>query len=141
MSEHSSAAGSRPSRQLVRYGIVGVTTNAIGYLVYLLVTWVGVPPKVAMTVLYAAGATAGFFGNRSFTFQHRGSTLSSGARYLLAHSVGYLIQLAIQISVADHLGYPHEFAQAVAVFVVAAFLFIALRYFVFRPFAPKAVPP
>jgi putative flippase GtrA len=129
--DRPTAVADRPLRQLVRYGVVGVTQNAVGYLIYLLVTWLGVPPKIAMTVLYVAGATAGFFGNRTYTFAHDGSALSSGFRYVLAHCAGYLIQLAIQVVVTDHYGYPHEWAQALAVFVVAAFLFVTFRYFVF----------
>ena len=130
----------RSTRQLFRYGVVGLATNAGGYLVYILVTWLGVPPKVAMTVLYAAGATASFFGNRSYTFRHTGGVLSTAGRYVLAHTAGYLINLAIQLVVADRLGYPHEWAQALAVFVVAGFLFLAFRHFVFTN-GPQAAQP
>lgn len=120
-----------PVRQLLRFGMVGLATNAAGYLVYLLVTSLGAPPKAAMTVLYAVGASLGFFGNRRYTFRHEGTALSTGWRYLLAHGCGYLLNLAIQLLVADHLGYPHELAQGLAVFVVAAFLFAAFRFVVF----------
>lgn len=121
----------RAWHQLVRYGVVGIASNAAGYAVYLLVTWLGVPPKIAMTVLYAVGATVGFFGNRRYAFRHEGALLSSGVRYLLAHAAGYGINLAIQVIVADRWGYPHQWAQALAVFVVAGFLFVVFRYFVF----------
>lgn len=120
-----------PWGQLFRYGVVGVVQNAAGYLLYLLVTWLGVPPKLALTVLYAAGATASFFGNRKFTFRHEGAVLSSGPRFVLAHVAGYLITLLIQLVVTDRLGYPHQLAQGVAIFVVAGFLFVTFRYFVF----------
>ncbi len=128
----------RPAlRQLVRYGVMGLATNAAGFLVYLLVTWLGVPPKAAVTLLYPLAATLGFFGNRRYAFDHRGGMASSGARYVLAHCAGYLLTLAIQFLAVDLLGYSHQWAQGVAVFVVAGFLFLTFRYFVFPPEASK----
>lgn len=117
--------------RLVRYGVVGAASNLAGYLVYLLVTTLGTPPKATMTLLYGVGATVGYFGQRNITFSHHGSVLGSGIRYVLAHSCGYAINLSILIVFVDRMGYPHEWVQAIAIFVVAAFLFVAFRYFVF----------
>ena len=118
--------------QLVRYGLVGLAVNLAGYAVYLLVTYLGVPPRLAMTVLYGVGAVAGFWGNKRLTFRHEGGVVTSASRYVLAHCVGYLINLAIFAVVIDTLGYPHQWAQAIGVFVVAGYLFLAFKFFVFR---------
>lgn len=118
--------------QLFRYAIVGIATNAAGFLVYLLVTHFGVPPKAAMTVLYAVGATAGFFGNSKLTFSYKGGMVASGIRYFMTHFIGYLMNLTIFVVFVDKLGYPHQLVQAIAVFAVAAFLFVAFKLFVFR---------
>ncbi|WP_317201066.1 GtrA family protein [Janthinobacterium sp.] len=125
--------GGRSAAQLWRYALVGVASNAAGYLVYLLAVRAGAAPTTAMTILYAIGAAAGFAGNRRLTFAHNGSLMGAGARYLLAHACGYLINLAILVLMVRRHGYPHQLAQAVAVVVVAAFLFIALKFFVFTP--------
>lgn len=121
----------RFSRQLTRYAFVGLASNLAGYLVYLLLTYLGTTPKLTMTALYAAGATIGFFGNRTLTFEHRGGVLSAGFRYLLAHVLGYLLNLVILVVFVDSLGYPHQAVQAVAIFVVAAMLFVLFKAFVF----------
>lgn len=120
-----------PSGQLIRYGVVGAASNLTGYLVYLLITYWGVDPKWTMTLLYAVGASIGFIGNRQWAFAHKGALLSSGARYLVAHCCGYLINLCILLLFVDRMGYPHQWVQAAAVIVVAGFLFLAFRYFVF----------
>jgi putative flippase GtrA len=117
--------------QLSRYAFVGIVSNLTGYLVYLLVTYLGVAPKITMTLLYGVGATIGYIGNRNFTFTHKGSLLGSGARYLVAHFFGYFINLALLIIFVDQFGYAHQWVQAVAIFVVACFLFIAFKFFVF----------
>ena len=117
--------------QLFRYAIVGLANNIAGYMVYLLITYLGATPKISMTLLYTVGATVGFWGNRRLTFAHQGSVLGAGVRYLIAHCFGYLINLAILIVLVDQLGYAHQWVQAIAIFVVAAFLFLAFKFFVF----------
>jgi putative flippase GtrA len=118
--------------QLLKYGIVGVASNAIGYLIYLGITYLGVAPLIAMTALYSVGAFVGFVGNRRLTFSHSGNALASGVRYVLAHIVGYFLNLSMLLIFVHHLGFPHQLVQAVAILVVAAFLFIAFKTFVFR---------
>jgi putative flippase GtrA len=118
-------------KQLARYAFVGIVSNLAGYLVYLLVTYLGATPKITMTLLYGVGATIGYVGNRNFTFSHKGSLLDSSARYFIAHFFGYFINLVILIIFVDHFMYPHQWVQAVAIFVVAGFLFIAFKFFVF----------
>jgi putative flippase GtrA len=117
--------------QLFRYALVGLLSNVVGYLVYLAFTYFGGTPKVTMTLLYGVGAAVGFFGNRSLTFEHQGSIMGAGVRYVIAHCIGYLLNLSILIVFVDKLGYAHQWVQAIAIFVVAAFLFLAFKVFVF----------
>ena len=117
--------------QLVRYALVGVLSNVAGYLVYLAFTYLGGTPKATMTLLYGVGATIGFFGNRSLAFKHQGSIMGAGVRYAMAHCVGYLLNLGILMVFVDRLGFAHQWVQAVAIVVVAAFLFVAFKLFVF----------
>lgn len=118
--------------QLIKYGAIGFATNSAGYLLYLIITYIGIPPVVAMTLLYALGATIGFFGNRKLTFSYEGSVIGSGIRYILTHLAGYALNLAILVIFVDRLGYPHKIVQAIAILCIAAFLFIMFKVFVFR---------
>lgn len=117
--------------QLFRYALVGLLSNAAGYLAYLAFTYLGGTPKVTMTFLYGLGAAVSFFGNRSLTFEHQGSIVGAGVRYVIAHCIGYLFNLSILIVFVDKLGYAHQWVQAIAIFIVAAFLFLAFKIFVF----------
>lgn len=119
-------------RQLIRYGLVGVVSNLAIYFVYLLITYLGVEPKKAMTFVYIFGASIGFIGNRKWTFAHRGNSSSAALRYVLAHLFGYLLNLLILVTFVDLLGYTHQWIQAAAIIIVAGFLFIEFKYFVFR---------
>ena len=117
--------------QLFRYGLVGVATNLLGYFVYLLFTYLGVEPKTLITIMYPAGAAIGFFGNRQWAFAHEGAAWKSIVRYCVAHFFGYLMNLSILFLFVDELGYPHQWVQAGAIILVAGFLFVAFKYFVF----------
>jgi putative flippase GtrA len=118
--------------QFFRYGLVGIVSNLIAYLIYLLITYYGVSPKIAMSILYITGATVGFWGNRRWTFAHNGSFFHTGIKYIISHSLGYLLNLSILVVFVDLLGYAHQFVQAVAILIVAGFLFTAFKLFVFR---------
>lgn len=89
-------------KQLFRYALAGIVSNSVGYLVYLLVTHIGATPKISITLLYGMGAT-----------------------------IGYFINIVILVVLVDHFMYPHQWVQAVTVFAVAGFLFIAFKFFVF----------
>lgn len=117
--------------QLMRYGIVGFATNAAGYLLYLLVTWLGMGPKTTMTLLYVAGMLMGYYGNSRYAFSYDGNPYSGFVRYGLVHLCGYALNFSLLHVFVDRMGYPHQIVQAVAILVVAAFLFVGFRFFVF----------
>ena len=118
--------------QLIRYGLVGVVSNTAIYVVYLLITYLGVEPKTSMTLVYVIGASIGFIGNRKWAFAHRGDSTRAALRYVLTHLFGYLLNFLILFTFVDRLGYAHQWVQAVAIIIVAGFLFIEFKYFVFR---------
>jgi putative flippase GtrA len=119
--------------QLIRYGIVGVTTNILGYGVFLLVTSFGVDPKSTMSSFYVLGAVLGFFGNKKLTFSHTGNLYGSIFRYIIAHTIGFTLNFMLLTVFYEWYGYPYQYVQAVAVFVVAANLFVLFKYYVFPP--------
>lgn len=120
------------SLPILRYAVVGVACNAFGYAAYLALTWLGVPFKLAMSFLYAIGICVSFLGNRNWTFEHCGNVAGAVWRFGLAHAAGYFFNLGLLTVLVDKLGYPHEWVQATAIFVVGGFLFVVFRLFVFR---------
>lgn len=119
-------------KSLFRYGVVGVVNNLFGYVMYLILTYLGVDHKFAMTFLYMLGSTIGFLGNRQWAFSHKGNVVFSAVRYCIAHVCGYLLNLILLVVFVDKLGYSHQLVQVGAIGVVAIFLYIVFRMFVFR---------
>lgn len=121
----------RSLRQLIRYGIVGVAQNAVGYGIYLFFTWLGADPKLVVGISYPLAMLVSFLGNKKYTFGHKGGTAGAGGRFLLAHACSYAINLGMLAICVDRFGYPHQLVQLAAIFVCAAFLFLALKFYVF----------
>jgi len=119
-------------QQLIRYGLIGVASNAAIYLVYLLLTYLGMEAKFAMTVVYLIGASIGFVGNRNWTFAHRGGSSRAVLRYVLAHVFGYIVNFLILYIFVDRFGYAHQWVQAAAIIIVAGMLFVIFKFFVFN---------
>ena len=120
-------------RQIFSYTLIGVLTNVLGYATYLALTYLWGAPKLTMTALYLVGASIGFLANRRFTFRHDGGIGDTGVRYLLAQVAGYLLNLVLLLLFVDRFNFPHQIVQAIAIVVVAIFLFVVLRIFVFAP--------
>ena len=120
-------------RQFFIYALIGVLTNVLGYAIYLILTNLWDAPKLTMTALFFVGASMGFLANRRFTFRHEGAIGVTGVRYLLAQVVGYLLNLVLLLLFVDWFDFPHQIVQAIAIVIVAIFLFVVLRLFVFAP--------
>lgn len=117
--------------QLVRYGVVGVANNLVGYLIYLGVTWLGVDPKLVVTIMYPIGALIAYSSHARYSFSYRGDNVSGLFRYVIAHVIGYGANVSLLYIFFERMGFPHQLVQAMAIFIVAGLLFVLFRYFVF----------
>lgn len=119
--------------QFISYAFIGLVSNFLGFGCYYVLTYLFSSPKLTMTLLYSIGSIVSFFANRRFTFKHSGQIGVSGIRFVLVQFLGYLLNLSLLLLFVDYLGYKHQMVQAIAIFVVAIFLFVLSRYFVFAP--------
>ena len=119
-------------RQLVRYALVGLVSNALLYLAYLALTRLGIEPKLAMTLSFVAGVTYTFLMNGRWTFAHRGNKRHAYTRYWIIYGVAYILNLALLSLFVDVLGYKHQFVQGTLVCGIAVLLFLLQKFWVFR---------
>lgn len=118
-------------RQLWRYGLVGIAQNGVAYGLYLLLTWAGADPKTVVAITYPIAMLVSFLGNKQFTFAFHGRISTPALRFLLAHAISYLFNLALLYIAVDMWHWPHALVQLAAIFICAVFLFLALKFFVF----------
>ncbi|SPF51403.1 conserved membrane hypothetical protein [Syntrophobacter sp. SbD1] len=117
--------------QIIRFCIVGVLNNLLGYLIYLALTWLWLEPKLAMTMLYPIGVFTSYFGHSKYSFYNRAHTPRGVCRYIIAHAVGYGTNMLLLYIFVDKFFFPHQLVQAGAMCVLAVILFLLFRYFVF----------
>ena len=117
--------------EMRKYGVVGIINNLLGYLIYLLLTWFWIDPKMVVTFMYPIGVVTAYYGHARYSFSYNGTHLRGIARYLIVHLIGYATNVGMLYLFWNRLGYPHQLVQAVAIFVVAFILFFLCRYFVF----------
>jgi len=118
--------------QLIKYGVVGLASNLLLYLLYICLTMLGMEPKLAMTLLYLAGIMQTFMVNRRWTFQHAGIARPALIRYFMAYGFGYLVNLLSLYLLVDLIGFPHQGVQAAMIVVLACMLFLLQKFWVFR---------
>lgn len=117
--------------QAIRFALVGVASNAVLYVLYIGMTWVGVGHKLAMSLAYVVGVLQTFFLNRNWTFNHAGPEGFAFRRYCLAYGGGYFLQLGMLYVLVDHAGMDHRLVQGMAVCTVAFALFVLQKHWVF----------
>ena len=119
-------------RQLLRYALVGLGSNVILYLAYLLLTGFGLGYKTAMTLLYGVGVLQTFLFNRRWTFGHQGHIHSAFVRYIIVYFLGYLVNFSALYIFVDVLGFFHQLVQGIMIILVAMLLFVLQRFWVFN---------
>jgi putative flippase GtrA len=118
--------------QFIRYAVTGIVINSVGFCIYLFLTWLGLNPIFTMSFLYCFAVILSFFGSKNYAFNYKGSQANAAARYIIAHIGGYLLNLSMLLIFHEWLAFPHQFVQAGAIVVVAIYLFVTFRLFVFR---------
>jgi putative flippase GtrA len=88
--------------------------------------------KTAMTLLYAIGILQTFIFNKSWTFKHHGERSLPFIKYISSYMAGYVINLMGLIVFVDNVGLPHQLVQGIMVLVVAMFLFLMQKFWVFK---------
>lgn len=114
------------------FGIIGFIINSILYTLYLFLTYFYSSPKLIMTLIYFIGILISFFLNRRFIFFYSGRITLVAIRYIFVQILGYLLNFFLLAFFVDFLGYKHQVIQALAIILVAIFLFMSFQNFVFK---------
>jgi len=118
--------------QFARFVVVGVTQNLLGYALYILITWAGLDPKLAITFLYPVGFMLSYIGNKKWSFSHDGSHKQAIIRFMITHIIGYAFNIAGLYVLVDIHGYRHQYVQLLIMLILMFYFFFALRLFVFK---------
>jgi len=127
-------------RELVSFGMIGIVSNAALYLVYLVMTGLGVGAKTAMTAVFALGVLGTYLFNRRLTFRHEGAVGPTAARYAGVYLLAYVANVAALALLVDRGGLPHQFVMLGLIVATAVLVFALQKFWVFAA-KPAAVWP
>jgi putative flippase GtrA len=115
--------------RLTRYGVVGLVTNAVVYVIFVIMIWFGMKPLLASGLCYAIGLTLSYLINRRWTFDSTGNHSSDLPRFLAAYGLGLGVTL---LSMTILLGFLiPQLAQLVTIVITAVAIYIFLHLFKF----------
>lgn len=116
---------------LARYGVVGVAATAAHWaLLVVLVEAAGVAAWLASGVGAVLGAQVAFFGNRRYTFGHRGPVAPAWWRFMGTALFGAALGMVL-VAAGVALGLHYLLAQAVATLVSMLLTFALNRGWTF----------
>lgn len=130
------------ARQLVPATAVGFAaissfTYAVDLaLLAVLFDVVGLPYPLAVTIGYVTAFALAFVLNRWLNFRSHGSVTRQSGRYVLTAVSNYLLFILLLSSTLEALGVQFLVARLVAGACEAVYMYLMMRFFVFRPGGP-----
>ena len=128
---------------LSRYGLAGAANSLFGLAVIAaLDVGLGVASNLANAGGYAAGLVLAFLLNRSFVFRSQRSAQATGPRFALAALAAFALNqlvLTLALRVLDDADWARLAAQLAGMATYTASLFLACRFWVFRPLSPASL--
>jgi putative flippase GtrA len=119
--------------RVVRYGVVGVVSTAINYILFMAGIAIGLHYLLAATLASSVTVIAGYFMNRTFTFAAPGAaSIQEFASFLGVFVVQYLLAMFGYALLIGCLTVNPSLAFVLNAVAVAAVAFTLLRLHTFR---------
>ena len=118
--------------QIIKYIIIGISSNGVLYALYLILTSLGMGPKTTMSLLYFSSISLTYYLNHRWTFNAKNQHKKSYFRYLTVYLSGYTINFFALYFLVDTFHYPHQIVQAGMIITIAIFTFLSLKFWVFK---------
>ena len=117
-------------KQLITYFVVGVITNILNYLTYLLILVFLSNVYIASLMGFSSGLISNFFLNKKHTFNSKTSFNSKFFSYLLVQAFVLIVQLfSLKIFIFLLI---EELAQLPAILVSGVLNYILLKNYIFN---------
>lgn len=115
-------------RQVGSFGIVGLLATGVHFIVFSILSALGVDPILSNVVAFCSAVPVSFYGNRSLTFKVDGNI----ARFVVMSLIGFGMNHANVWIVTRSLDLPWVFALPGMLLAVPAFSFFVSKFWVYR---------
>ncbi len=120
--------------------IVGATTVGVDFLTYKLLLWTGIDYNPAKAVGFVTGTVFAYAANRLWTFGHVAHKPNSLPRFCLLYGLTLAANVLINrffLFALEVMIQAVQIAFLIATGVSATLNFLGMKFFVFRPRAPR----
>ena len=118
-------------RQFIRWALVGVVVNVIGYIAFLGMVYAGLHHQLAATAVFSIAVLVAYVANRSWSFEHQGGVTRSFVSYMVLYLLAWVLNMLVLFIFVDVMGFHHAPVQGICILVIAGLTFIGQRYWVF----------
>jgi putative flippase GtrA len=118
-------------RALIRYAVVGLSSNLLLFLFMLFLMSLGFAAWQATLVVYPSGVAMSYILNRFWSFNKRPQRSGQVLGYIFVYVLAYPIAMGTA-SLVEYLSGSGPLAALTSIGVSAVFIFTGLSYWVFR---------
>ena len=121
-------------RQFSRYVAIGGLLNMGWFLLYLVLTSLGLQPLAVVTGFSSAVLPLSCYSQRRHTFKIGGHPLSGYTlgRFLVLNLAGLALNYSLLYGLNQRAAAPHQIVQLIAMCICALFLFAGMKMYVFN---------
>lgn len=117
--------------KFIKFNAVGILNTAVDFVIYTLLTAVGLPLVPAQVISYACGMLNSYLFNSRWTFKDKVFTASKGLRFVLVNLVALGVSIGILTLCKQMWGLEGAYAKVIATPFSLAVNFLGNRLFVF----------
>ena len=123
----------------LRFVAIGLKSNVLYYVLYVLFVYRGIGPNAAVTLVFLVGVAYSFWLHKRFVFRNLASARRQIAAYLLLYSAAWCLNLLALNILLGPFQVNRYIAQGILIIPFAAAIFLSLKYIVFRH-TPESLP-
>ena len=119
--------------QIIKYGSVGFVTNALGYMVYIVIAnIIGVSPPVAAIISGFLVISLSFYLNKRFSFGNNSKSISMAVNYYILYVSAILFHSFIIFTFSNVFGFSHEIVAGISIILISCSLFLIQKFLLFK---------
>ena len=119
--------------QIIKYGSVGIVTNALGYMVYIVIAnIIGVSPPVAAIISGFLVISLSFYLNKRFSFGNNSKSISMAVNYYILYVSAIFFHSFIIFIFSNVFGFAHEIIAGISIILISCSLFLIQKFLLFK---------
>ena len=119
--------------QIIKYGSVGFVTNALGYMVYIVIAnIIGVSPPVSAIISGFLVIGLSYYLNKRFSFGNSSKSISMAVNYYILYVSAIFFHSFIIFIFSNVFGFAHEIIAGISIILISCSLFLVQKFLLFK---------